>query len=127
MAEDSDEMMDPDAAQIGIDSIYIRRDDADRIVSVSRKPAPDHVESGVADRAEMIAFIGGLSPRKAALLDSDLSLIRALEDLIDVLIQKEVLCFTDLPGSVQAKLLARRRLRGSLNSLHLLDEDQGIL
>lgn len=106
---------------------YVRRDASGQIVSVSRHPAPDHVASGAADRTEVIAFIGGLSPRKAALLDSDLSLIRALEDLIDVLVQKEILRFTDFPESVQAKLLARRRLRGSPQGLHLLDEDQGII
>ena len=109
-------------------AVYVRRDGVDnRILSVSRVPAPDHVQSGPADRAEVIAFIAGLSPRKAALLDSDLSLIRALEDLIDVLIQKEILRFTDFPESVQAKLLARRTLRGSLKSLQLLDEDHGII
>ena len=107
--------------------VYIRRDASNRIISVSRVPAPDHVESGAADRTEVIAFIGGLSPRKAALLESDLSLIRALEDLIDVLIRKDVLRLTDLPDSVQAKLLARRSLRGSMHSLNLLDEDNGLL
>ena len=108
-------------------AVYVRRDAVGQILSVSRNPAPDHVASGATDRTDVIAFIGGLSPRKAALLDSDLSLIRALEDLIDVLIQKEVVRFTDFPDSVQAKLLARRRLRGSLKSLHLLDEDKGLL
>lgn len=71
----------------------------------------------------MIAFLQKLAPRNAALLESDLSLIRALEDLIDVLIRKEVLRLTDLPDSVQTKLLSRRRLRGSMRSLSLLGDD----
>ena len=115
------------AGRVGESPVYIRRDAANRIISVSRVPAPDHHESGAMDRTEVIAFIGGLSPRVAALLESDLSLIRALEDLIDVLIRKDVLRLTDLPESVQAKLLARRNLRGSLQSLRLLDEDQGLV
>jgi hypothetical protein len=115
------------SARVAKGPVFIRRDEQNRIISVSRVPAPDHVESSSADRTEVIAFIGGLSPRKAALLESDLSLIRALEDLIDVLIRKDVLRLTDLPDSVQAKLLARRNLRGSLTSLNLLDEDNGLL
>lgn len=94
---------------------------------MSRVPADDHPEACPADRIEVVAFLKLLSPRNAALLESDLSLIRALEDLIDVLIQKDVLRLTDLPVSVQTKLLSRRRLRGSLRSLSLLGSDGDVL
>lgn len=103
--------------------IYVRRDAAGDIVSLSRVPAADHPEACSADKVEVVAFLKRLSPRNAALLESDLSLIRALEDLIDVLIHKDVLRLTDLPDSVQTKLLSRRRLRGSLRSLSLLGND----
>lgn len=107
--------------------VYVRRDASGQIVSVSREANADHGESCAADRPDVALFIQRLSPRHGAMLESDLSLIRALEDLIDVLIRKDVLRLTDLPDSVQAKLLSRRRLRGSLNSLRLLGDDEETL
>ena len=114
-----------DSAEPERGAVYVRRDANGQIVSISRVPAADHSERCDVDRAEVAAFLRMLDPGKAALLESDLSLIRALEDLIDVLIHKDVLRLTDLPESVQAKLSTRRRLRGSMRSLDLLGDDQG--
>lgn len=105
-------------------AVYVRRDGAGLILSISRAPAPDHVERCSTEQADVATFMRMLAPRNAALQESDLSLIRALEDLIDVLIHKEVLRLTDLPDRVQGKLLARRQLRGSVKSLQLLDDEQ---
>lgn len=55
--------------------------------------------------------------------ESDQALIRVVEDLIDTLIRKELLHFTDLPEAAQAKLLERRSLRRSVNALSLLKDD----
>ena len=104
--------------------VYVRRDASGQILSISREANAEHGESCAADRPDVALFIQKLAPRQGAMLESDLSLIRALEDLIDVLIRKDVLRLTDLPDSVQAKLLSRRRLRGSLNSLRLLGDDE---
>lgn len=103
--------------------VYVRRDEAGQIVSLSRAARIDHSEVRPSDHPEVTAFAQSLLPHKAALLESDLALIRALEDLIDVLIHKDVLRLTDLPESVQTKLTARRQLRGSLRSLRLLGDE----
>jgi hypothetical protein len=59
-----------------------------------------------------------------ALSQSDAAIARVLEDLIDVLINKGVIQFTDLPEAAQNKLMTRRQTRAKLNnSLHLLPED----
>lgn len=59
-----------------------------------------------------------------ALSQSDTSLVRVLEDLIDALITRGVIQFTDLPDEAQAKLLERRENRVSLaNRLQLLPQD----
>jgi len=42
---------------------------------------------------------------------SDLSLARVIEDLIEVLIDRKVIMFTDFPAGAQEKLRARRGLR----------------
>lgn len=59
-----------------------------------------------------------------ALSQTDTSLVRVLEDLIDVLITRGVIQFTDLPEAAQAKLLERRETRASLqNRLQLFPPD----
>ena len=49
--------------------------------------------------------------QKEQWVQSDLALARVVEDLIDVLIEKGVFMFTDLPEGAQKKLLERRGLR----------------
>lgn len=61
------------------------------------------------------------------LAESDQALIRVVEDLIDTLIGKDLLRFTDLPEAAQAKLLERRNLRRSVNALNLLQDDDSKL
>jgi len=50
-----------------------------------------------------------------ALSQTDLALARVLEDLIDTLIAKGLIQFTDLPLAAQAKLLSRRETRAALS------------
>jgi len=66
-----------------------------------------------------------IQPDKSnALSQSDTSLVRVLEDLIDVLINRGVIQFTDLPEAAQAKLLERRETRANLSRrLQLLPTD----
>ncbi len=59
-----------------------------------------------------------------ALAESDIALARVLEDLIDVLITRGHIQFTDLPEAAQAKLLERRQTRATLtHRLELLPGD----
>ena len=59
-----------------------------------------------------------------ALSDTDADLARVLEDLIDVLITRGVIQFTDLPEAAQGKLLERRQPRATLtHRLELLPDD----
>ena len=76
--------------------------------SSSKKPAVDFVPSG------------------KSLTATDLELVRVLEDLIGLLIDKNVIQLTELPQEAAAKLFRRRQLRGELDSLAGLvaDEDQ---
>jgi hypothetical protein len=68
-----------------------------------------------------------LLPKDNPLSETDADLARVTEDLINLLVQKGVILFTDLPPAAQAKLLARQQTRAALaNSLKLLsDEHEG--
>jgi hypothetical protein len=107
---------------------YILRDKAGRIVAAGNEPLDGAGELIDAGSPELHAFLQTLGEAKGVFETSDLKLIRAIEDVIDVLIQKNLICITDLPQAVQSKLLERRSLRHSLNALKLFgDDDQGIL
>lgn len=71
-----------------------------------------------------------LSPKENPLSESDADLARVTEDLVNLLVQKGVILFTDLPPAAQAKLLARQQTRVNLaNSLKLLgdEHDEGLI
>ena len=57
---------------------------------------------------------------QGSLQESDMRLVRVLEDLIDLLIDRDVIRFTDLPLPAQEKLMERRSLRQTLGALNLL-------
>jgi hypothetical protein len=48
---------------------------------------------------------------------SDLEMIRVYEDLVDLLVSKNLVLLTDLPLPAQEKLLRRKRLRTMLSPL----------
>jgi len=59
---------------------------------------------------------------------SDVALVRVLEDLINTLIDKKVILFTDLPLAAREKLSTREKIRGHLSNLdNLMSDDEGIL
>lgn len=65
----------------------------------------------------------GTSDALERLAESDQAMVRVLEDLIETLIHKELIHFTDLPEAAQAKLIERRSLRRSVNALHIFRGD----
>lgn len=104
--------------------VYLRRDESGQIVALSHLQLSDHSEAASSADAEVRAFVQRLTPSDDVFLDSDLALIRVVEDLIDVLINKEIVRLTDFPDSAQSKLFERRKLRNSLRSLNLLADGQ---
>lgn len=69
---------------------------------------------------ELIDFMRNAGMEQSTLQQSDMRLVRVLEDLIDLLIDRDVIRFTDLPLPAQEKLMERRSMRQSLGALDLL-------
>ena len=59
--------------------------------------------------------------------NSDIELIRVIDDLIDLLTDKGVIQFTDLPTAAQHKLMNRQSLRQKKHNLDLLDDEDDSL
>jgi hypothetical protein len=102
---------------------YVRRNPAGLVVSLHREPQADAQEFLAADHADVQAFFGAApAPAPAPVTATpretfdrmDTELIRVLEDLVNVLIAKNLIDLTDLPAEAQAKLLLRKGFRERL-------------
>ena len=104
---------------------YVARNAQGRIMGVYDRPTPAAKELLRPDNPELRNFLKGAGARQARekLLESDIEMARITEDLIDVLIAKNVINFTDFPEQAQRKLIARRRLRSNLSTLTNLVSD----
>ena len=87
---------------------YAKRDDTGRLVALLADPEPGVNELIDASHPEVAEFLG---QARHPLADSDANMARVTEDLIDVLVARGVVMFTDLPPIAQRKLLERRRIR----------------
>jgi hypothetical protein len=99
---------------------YVQRDARGRITSIHRHAVPgaEHLPSGHPELKQVLGALAAAAPapvppppaeRSFASLDADL--IRVLEDLVDVLVARNILRITDLPAEAQHKLFARKHFR----------------
>ncbi|MEC9481748.1 MAG: tryptophan synthase subunit beta like protein [Halomonas sp.] len=105
--------------------MFVSRDADGEIRLVSRIATPDCMEYVASDSPELLAFLeqeGDAHLRQ--LQDSDLAFVRVLEDVIELLIAKGVISFTDLPQAARDKLLKRQTMRRQVNSVELLGDDE---
>lgn len=98
---------------------YVKRDEQGRIHAVNLEPA-EGMEEIPLHSPELMEFMRQVGLEQGTLQESDMRLVRVLEDLIDLLIDRDVIRFTDLPLPAQEKLMERRSLRQTLGALNLL-------
>ena len=103
---------------------YVKRNATGEIVAVSNFEDAEHCHEVDGEDPALRLFLHRLSSTPG-LADTDLQLVRVLEDLIDLLVERSVIRFTDLPARAQEKLSARRSARVSMRRLDLLSEQDG--
>lgn len=89
---------------------FVQRDAAGQITAIFTEPGPGHEESLPPGHPELISVAG--CDDDFSRLDADL--IRVIEDVVDVLIDRGLLRLTDLPPQAQRKLLTRKGARARL-------------
>jgi hypothetical protein len=118
------------------DALFCRRDAAGKIVELTAKSlsasqfSDEHWQTVSVDNEQVKQFIANDTDHANLLSQTDVGLARVLEDVIDVLITRGLIQFTDLPQAAQDKLLERRQSRANLsNRLDLmpLDGEHGLL
>lgn len=110
---------------------YVNRDENGKIIALVSQSGQDETEKLSASDPEVLAFLQESesdSPPREFLDSSDLELVRVLEDVINLLVEKNIINFTELPDEVQHKLLNRQYAREKLHDDHaLLIEGKDIL
>jgi len=104
---------------------YIKRNSSGRIIGIS-----DQAESGAAEEldVENPEVRTYLELARNQLLSSDTETIRVIEDLVDLLIEKKLILFSDLPQAAQKKLSKRQTMRGDIGVLgNLIVDEEDIL
>lgn len=101
---------------------YVKRSPDGRLQAVSLVSDSVCNEELMPDDPELQVFVGGLNAHKQ-FVESDLQFVRVIEDVLELLIERGVIRFTDLPEVAQQKMIARQQLRSNRASLDLLDTD----
>lgn len=105
---------------------YVVRNAEGQLESLHRQ-STEEADEFLEDRhPDVLAFVG--TPDDGASFSRlDADFVRVIEDLVDVLLSKNIFSITDLPAEAQAKLFARKSFRekASKNSLRLFDSNFG--
>jgi hypothetical protein len=106
--------------------LFVERDAAGAIVALRKGEDGSGKEPVSLLDEEVSSFLGTIEDSEVLshlLMSSDAAMVRVLDDLIDLLIAKKVILFTELPPVAQEKILVRKQLRVRMAGDHLLVED----
>jgi hypothetical protein len=106
--------------------LYVERARDGKIVALYSSPHPNAGEQKSIMDETILDFLHttvGADSRKLLLALSDMGIIRMLEDLIDLLIEKNVILFTELPEQAQERITERKRIREIMTSQDLMVDD----
>ena len=96
---------------------YVARDIDGSIMKVVARPDGEANEQIFKENPELIAFVtegGSQAALRAYLATSDAEMLRVMEDLVNVLIDKGMLLLTDFPQPAQDKLMRRQSIRTTM-------------
>jgi hypothetical protein len=103
--------------------LYVERAEDGKIIALHSSPKPNADEKKSIMDEEILDFLHttvSADSRKLLLTLSDMGIIRLLEDLIELLIQKNIILFTELPEQAQGKITERKRFRETIASQNLM-------
>lgn len=115
----------------GFSMFYVQRDAQGSLVRVEAVPYAEATETLPANHHDIQDWFSDelVENSLKQLKQSDLEMIRVLDDLIQVLTEKGVIRVTDLPPAAQAKLMDRNQARVVLGGLSQLinEEEKGLI
>lgn len=112
---------------------YVQRNEHGKIIAIFESENKSATEQLPLDSAELIEYLNksvdSAEQAKVLLTSSDYDLIRVIEDIVNTLVNKKIILFTDLPLAAQEKLSSRQKVRGHVSDLQNLmdDSEEGLL
>jgi len=109
--------------------IYIKRNANNEIEDLQFSNLPGYTQTSLFE-PEIKAFLENTQNEeliKKVLTNLDLDMVRVIEDMVNLMVEKGLILFTDLPEPVQNKLMFKRSLRKSLKPEHSLIEEEETL
>ena len=106
--------------------LYVERDKDGKIVGLRNTPSDQANEKKSVTDEEVLEFLNkkiGDESYQHLLSLSDVGIIRILEDLVELLIKKNILLLTELPTEAQEKIKERKMLRDKMYNQDIMVED----
>ena len=106
--------------------LYVERNDEGNIIALHNSPQENATEQKTSVDQEVLDFLeqNATSESWQTLLTiSDMGFIRLLEDMVDLLIRKNVIIFTELPEKAQEKIMERKKIREKYATHSILTVD----
>lgn len=103
--------------------LYIERGDNGKIVALHKSPGELVTEQKPLMDEEVLAFLNETGAWGESLAFSDAATVRVIEDLVDLLVRKNVIHFTELPDQAQQRIKTRQSLREKIQANDLLVHD----
>lgn len=107
--------------------VYVKRDSQGRLLQVEHQPfeGAEHLAVESEELQNWLKVQEEVKARLDALQGSDLELIRVLEDVIIVLVDRGLIQYTDLPAAARSKLDQRAVARADLEGLNTILKETG--
>jgi hypothetical protein len=107
--------------------VYVERDAQGRLLRVEQTPfdGGEHMAVENEELQNWLKMKEDVKARLDSLNTSDLELVRVLEDVVIVLVDRGVIQYTDLPAAAREKLDQRALARADLEGLSTMLRDTG--
>lgn len=109
--------------------VYVERDAQGHLLRVEQQPfeGSEHISIASEELQTWLKMREEVKARLDSLNSTDLELVRVLEDVVNVLVDRGVIQYTDLPQAAREKLdqraVARADLEGLSTMLHNVGEE----
>jgi hypothetical protein len=111
--------------RIGAIMVFIKRDDANRVCAIYDQKTSETMDELACDDPEVLEFLVKCTlDNKIPFLKSDLELIRVVEDLIQILLAKNIISITDFPAPAVDKLVTRNKIREQFQGISYIIGDE---
>ena len=103
--------------------LYVERGNDGKIKALHNTSSPTAQEQKAKVDEEVFTFLHITDSWEQMMAMSDFGTIRIIEDLIDLLVHKNIINFTELPEQAQQRIRDRKNLREKIVSQDLLVHD----